>query len=314
MTAASPPEGSRTVIRRTILLSLPLVAALGAARLEAQAASGPGLLVSGAWLEERLGDPRILVLQIDGRRDGWDAGHIPGSRFIAQSAITLDSGPGYELPSPDSVDRVLEAAGVGDDVHVVITTGSPLAATRLWLTLDYLGHGGHASILDGGMVRWKAEGRPLDTAASPATRGSLTPRPRPDMVVDADWIARRLDDPGVALIDARPDDEYTGTDGGMGGAVHPGHIPGAVQLYWERLIVSRQADPSFLPLDQLRASFEAAGARADRTVVTYCMIGARASLTYFVGRLLGYEMRFYDGSWHDWGARDLPHVAGRNPR
>jgi len=301
------------VIRRTILLSLPLLAAFGAAGLKAQAARDPGLLVSGAWLQERLGDVRILVLQIDGRRDGWEAGHIPGSRFIAQSAITLDSGPGYELPAPDSLDAVLEAAGVGDDVHVVITTGSPLAATRLWLTLDWLGHGGHASILDGGMARWKAERRPLTTEPAPARPGSLTPRPRPDMLVDADWIAARLDEPRVALIDARPDDEYTGADNGMRGMVHPGHIPGAVQLYWEELIESRD-NPSFLPADRLRAKFEEAGAAAGRTVVAYCMVGARASLNYFVGRMLGYDMRFYDGSWHDWGARDLPFVKGSNPR
>jgi thiosulfate/3-mercaptopyruvate sulfurtransferase len=302
------------VIRSPTCLALPLLLALGAAVLPAQEAPKPGMLVSGAWLQERLGDPGILVLHIDPRRDAFDAGHIPGSRFIAQSAIALDAEPGYELPSPDSLDAVLEAAGVSDGLHVVIVTGAILAATRLWLTLDYLGFGDHASILDGGTIRWKAEGRPLVTDVPAATRGSFTPRPRPGMLVDADRIAARLDNPRVALIDARSDDEYTGADGGMGGRVHAGHIPGGVQLYWEQLIESRQANPSFLPLEQLRAKFEAAGAAADRTVVTYCMVGARASLDYFVGRMLGYDMRFYDGSWHDWGARDLPFVAGRNPR
>lgn len=274
----------------------------------------PGPLVSGDWLQARLGDPAILVLHIDSRPDRYAAGHIAGARFIAQSAIALNDDPGLEMPGPDSLDAALEAAGVSDAQHIIITTHSPLAATRMWLTFDYLGHGDHVSILDGGLTRWEADGRPLVTDAPETTRGSFTPRPRTGLLVDADWIAARLDDPDMTLIDARPDDEYTGTDGGMGGRVNPGHIPGAAQLYWEELIESRRTDPSFLPIEEMRAKFEAAGAGEGQTVVTYCMIGARASLTYFVGRMLGYDMRFYDGSWHDWGSRDLPFVSGRSRR
>lgn len=292
-------------------LKLPFVT--GAGR-DGGSAAEPDPLVSGSWLEGRLGDPDILVLHIDGRAERYATGHIEGARFIAQSAIALDADPGLELPTPDSLDSVLETAGVSDGQHIIITARSPLAATRLWLTFDYLGHADHVSILDGGLARWEAEGRPLVTDVPEQTRGSFSPRPRPEVLVDADWIASRLEDPGMALIDARPDDEYTGEDGGMGGAVNPGHIPGAAQLYWEELIVSRQTDPSFLPIDQLREKFEAAGADEARTIVTYCMVGARASLTYFVGRMLGYDMRFYDGSWHDWGARDLPYVSGRGRR
>ena len=91
-----------------------------------------------------------------------------------------------------------------------------------------------------------------------------------------------------------------------------GHIPGARNLYWERLLVSRE-DPRFRPAAELRALFEEAGATPDRTVVAYCMIGMRASVTYFVSRLLGYETRFYDGSWDDWSRRGLPAVRGREP-
>ncbi len=286
--------------------------AVSATALTAQEQPGP--LVSTQWLASHLDDPGVLVVQIDGRRDAYDAGHIPGSRFIVQSSIVVNTGPGYELPSPDSLDRVLEAAGVSDDVHVVIVTGSILAATRLWLTLDWLGHGDDTSILDGGIPRWQAENRPLVAAAPAARRGSFTPRPRPDMLVDADWIAARLEDPAVALIDARSDAEYTGADGGMGGQVHAGHIPGAGHVFADALVVSTTTDPRFLPVAELRAKFEEAGAGPDKAVVAYCMIGARASLDYFVGRMLGYDMRFYDGSWHDWGARDLPFVGGNNRR
>ena len=92
----------------------------------------------------------------------------------------------------------------------------------------------------------------------------------------------------------------------------PGHIPGAHNRYWEELVVSR-ADPRLKPEAELRALFERAGARDDRTVVAYCMIGMRASVAYLASRLLGYETRFYDGSWDDWSRRGLPAVTGAAP-
>jgi len=270
----------------------------------------PGALVTGAWLQQRLGEPGILVLDIDSRRDVYDEGHIPGSHFVALTAIPLLGGAGFEPPPTESLEAALEAAGVSDDVHVVIASRSPLSATRLWLTLDYLGHGGHASILDGGMARWKADGRPLAIDAPAVRRGSLTPRPRPQSIVSADWIAARLDDPGVVLIDARAENEYTGADGGTGAQPKAGHIPGAGNLSWESLLVARETDPSLHPPDTLRARFQAVGARPGRTLVAYCVIGTRASMVYFVARMLGYDVRLYEGSWHEWSGRDLPFVTG----
>jgi thiosulfate/3-mercaptopyruvate sulfurtransferase len=303
------------------------VLALGATALGAQEPQ-PGVQVSGAWLQEanlsalvtgawlqaRLGDPGILVLDIDSRPDVYDAGHIPGSHFVALSAIPLLGGAGFEPPPTESLEAALEAAGVSDAVHVVIASRSPLSATRLWLTLDYLGHGDHTSILDGGTARWKAEGRPLATGVPAVRRGSLTPRPRPQSIVSADWIAARLDDPGVVLIDARAESEYTSVDGGTAGQASAGHIPGAGHLFWESLIVARETDPSLRSLDALRARFEAVGAGPGRTLVAYCVIGTRASMVYFVGRLLGYDVRLYEGSWHEWAGRDLPRVTGPGRR
>ncbi|HEX5830085.1 MAG TPA: rhodanese-like domain-containing protein, partial [Gemmatimonadaceae bacterium] len=115
----------------------------------------------------------------------------------------------------------------------------------------------------------------------------------------------------VALVDARPADEYTGADGGHDHML-AGHIPGARNLYWERLLVSRR-DPRFRPIAELRRRFEESGAAPGDTVVSYCLIGMRASVTYFVSRLLGYETRFYDGSWDDWSRRGLPAVKGSAP-
>ena len=271
-------------------------------------------LVSTAWLADHLNDPNVVVIHVDSRPERYDEGHIPGARFIRYGDIATEGGLGAELPDVATLERLLEAAGVGDDSHVVLySVTRVLMATRLWFTLDYLGHGDRASMLDGGIAQWRAEGRP-ETKEVPAVHvASFTPRPRPDVVVSAEWIHGRLDDPKLVLIDARPDDEYTGADGGMGGDVHPGHIPGAYQLHWEKLVASADT-PIFRPLSEMRTLYEAGGAAPGKEVVTYCMIGMRASLTYFVGRMLGYDMKFYDGSWRDWGTRDLPYVTGQAPR
>ncbi len=92
--------------------------------------------------------------------------------------------------------------------------------------------------------------------------------------------------------------------------MNSGHIPSARQLFWEDLVESRER-PLFLPVGELSDLFVAAGADPDDTVVTYCQVGLRASVDYMIARMLGYETRFFDGSWRDWGSRDYPHFPRR---
>ncbi len=271
-------------------------------------------LVSPSWLAQHLRDPNVVVVQVEGRRDPYAEGHIPGARFVLLGEITSDAGPGVELPPVDALVRTLRGLGIGGDSRVVIySASSPLAATRLWMSLDVLGHADHSFVLNGGIAAWRADGGAVTQDVPAWEPGSLAPRTRAPFLVTADWLHQRLDDPGVLLIDARPDSEYTGADGGMGGTVHPGHIPGAYQMFWQKLVQSDNRT-QLLPLDALRREFEAAGAAPGKAVVAYCMVGMRASLTYMVGRMLGYDMKFYDGSWRDWGGRDLPYVTGTAPR
>ena len=141
----------------------------------------------------------------------------------------------------------------------------------------------------------------LDTDKLPALE------PQPQRVVNADWISGRLSTPQVTLLDARPDAEFTGADGGMGMHV-PGHLPGAQQLVWNTLFDSTG---KFLPDAELRKKFDAIGASAGTPLVSYCMVGMRASVTYFVARHLGYDARMYDGSIEDWTNKKLPAKTGR---
>ncbi len=248
-------------------------------------------------------------------RERYDAGHIPGARFFDAAGFFWEGNPpvGAEMLTPSAIEAALEAVGVGEVGRIVVYGDSPLMAARAWMTLDAMGLGARAALLDGGLGAWNHEGRALATDEPAFAAGEVTLRPRADVVVDADWVAARLDDPAVTLVDARRGEEYTGADGGSGGKLHAGHVPGAFSLPWEELVESRDV-PLLKGRDEVRRLFEASGAADGSTVVTYCVTGLRASYDYFVARLLGYDAKLYDGSWRDWGARDLPYVAGSSRR
>jgi thiosulfate/3-mercaptopyruvate sulfurtransferase len=285
-------------------------------------ATTPGLLVSPADLAAALKDPATVVIAVGDRPGDFEAGHIPGARFVRYGDIAIDKGAiRSELPPVEQLRSVLTAAGISNTSKVVIY-GSPISAARMFFTLDYLGHP-NARLLNGGLNAWKANGGALETGPAPspkppafaeATAGrqvpspTLTPTVQPDRVVTADWIKERLSTPKLTLLDARPDNEFTGADGGMNGMHVPGHLPGARQLVWNTLLDSTGR---FLPDAELKKKFEAIGAQAGTPLVSYCMVGMRASVTYFVARHLGYDARMYDGSIEDWTERKLPAVTGR---
>jgi thiosulfate/3-mercaptopyruvate sulfurtransferase len=287
--------------------------------LSALLAPAPGLLLSPADLAAEMKDPALVILHVDMTSAGFDAGHIKGARFVGYNQITIEGSPqvGSELPPAADLVAVFQAAGVTDASRVVIY-GPALAATRAFFTLDYLGHR-NVGILNGGLAGWKAQGLEVEQGANGANgangakgakgaKGALTAKPRPEVVAMADWISQRLESPQIALVDARPDAEFTGDDGGMNGMHPAGHLPGAKQLVWTD-VVSRSGQ--FVSDAELRAKMTAAGARSGVPVVTYCMVGMRASVIYFVARHLGYDAKLYDGSIVDWGQRKLPVKRGR---
>jgi thiosulfate/3-mercaptopyruvate sulfurtransferase len=270
-------------------------------------AAAPGLLVSPAELAAALEDPATVVIATGNSVDDFTAGHIPNARLVLYDEIAIEAnGLQSELPPVDRLRKVLAAAGISDSSKVVIY-GSPIPATRLFFTLDYLGHT-NVRVLNGGLNAWKAAGGALEVAPpKAAAAASLSPKPDASRVVSADWITQRLSSGKMTLLDARPDAEFTGADGGMGGAHVKGHLPDAQQLVWNTLLDS---SGKFLPDAELRKKFEAIGAKPGTPLVSYCMIGMRASVTYFVARHLGYDARLYDGSIADWTRRKLPAVMG----
>jgi thiosulfate/3-mercaptopyruvate sulfurtransferase len=199
---------------------------------------------------------------------------------------------------------------------VLYGDNSGLMAARAYFTLDYLGHGSRAALLDGSLEKWKAEHRATSTEAVEPKPARFTPRVRAsvvtnlDVVRDLSWTATNVTSPSVALIDARPVEEYTGTKPGDG-VPRGGHIPGATNVFWMQNVLTKE-NPVLRSVAELRKLYEAAGALNGRTIVTYCRTGGQASHAYFTLKYLGYNVVMYDGSFFEWSNTDgTPVVVGR---
>ncbi len=257
------------------------------------------MLVSTAWVAEHLRDPQLVLLHV-GPRAGYDTLHIPGARYIEMGDIAVRTPERIlELPDPAALDSALEAKGIGDGSRIVVYQSSEwfTPATRVYLTLVYAGLGGRTSLMDGGLAAWMRERRPV-TAEPPTIRpGTLTVRPRADVVVTAPWVADHHGDPAVAIVDARNERFYLGNYPTRPEEPRAGHIPGAYNLPFPSMVDSL----GYLKRpEDLRDLFRSVRAEPGDTVVAYCHIGQQATLVWFGARLAGYAARLYDGSFTEW--------------
>lgn len=263
------------------------------------------MLVSTTWLERHLNDRDLVVFQIGQDRGQFDSGHIPGSHFVRlDELVEQHSNSLNELPSATDLAETFANLGVGDRSRIVLVdaVGGVLAA-RAYFTLDYLGHGDHAALLDGGLRAWVAESKMLSTSQSVITRTEFHPHVHPDILVTTAQM-RHLSlavgegASGYALLDARPMAEYSGLVNSES-VPQAGHIAGSESLYWKKLIRS-EGNPQLLDPEDLARQFENAGAGPGKLVVTYCRTGMQSSFTYFVAKYLGYKAAMYDGSVYEW--------------
>jgi thiosulfate/3-mercaptopyruvate sulfurtransferase len=272
----------------------------------AAAAQAPRFLVTTDWVAAHANDEGISILHVGADRRNYDSGHLPGARFVAMADIVVShEGTPNELPPAAHLTQVLEKLGVADAGTIVIYGDDKgLQAARLFFTLDYLGHGDRAALLDGGLDKWRRERRTLSTESEAAPRRPFTPRIDPDVLVtlpvvrDVSWAVTEARDPTWLLIDARPDAQFTGADPGEG-VSRPGHIPGATGIFWQRALVSAE-NPVVRPVPELRRLLEDAGAKTGTRIITYCRTGVQSSFAYFVARYLGYNTKMYDGSFIEW--------------
>lgn len=267
-------------------------------------------LVSTDWLADALGAPGLRVIDASahlpaaGRdpRAEFAAGHIPGARFLDLPSFKDEASPvPNALPTAEQFAARMALLGIAPGDRVVIYDDSDVkTSARAWFILRMYGVQALA-ILDGGLARWTAEGRPLEG-------GESAPVPVPAEISRGDWSnvrskAQMLDNIATGaeqVIDARDGGRFRGETGDAVHGLPGGHIPGSRNLFFRDLY---RDDGTFRSAGELRAAFARAGIDLSRPIATTCGSGVTASVLLFALHLLGIEdAALYDGSWSEWGA------------
>jgi thiosulfate/3-mercaptopyruvate sulfurtransferase len=266
-------------------------------------------LVSTEWLAAELGaaDLRIIdatwCLPADGRdpRKEYEAGHIPGAVFLDLDDVSDPDSPfPHMLPSEHRLASRMQSLGIRDGARIVLYDNSPLhTSARVWWMLKRFGVRSVA-VLDGGMAKWKAEGRPLESGSTAPPSGHFTP------MFDARGVAGKGDVLALVaagtseLVDARGPSRFSGDEAEPRPGLASGHIPGSRNLPQGKLF---GPDNSFKRGAELRAVFEEAGVDLSKPMVTTCGSGVTAAVVLLAAHLLGKDdVSLYDGSWSEWGA------------
>jgi len=269
----------------------------------------PTQLVSTAWLGERLGAPDIRILDAttylptDGRdgRTLYDREHIPGARFFDIDAVSDDKSQlPHMLPPVEKFVSHVRRMGIGDGHTVVVYDQRGIySAARVWWTFRLFGHQ-DVAVLDGGLPKWLAEGRPVDDEPVEPRERHFTARRNGAMVRDVTQMARAVKLGDEQVVDARSPGRFRGEDPEPREGLRQGHIPGSMNVPFETLL---NDDQTMKPPNEIRGIFEAAGVDLGRPIVTTCGSGVTAAvLTLGLVRIGHTRNAVYDGSWTEWGA------------
>lgn len=269
-------------------------------------------LVDPAWLEPRLGEPGLVVVDCTwfvpemekSGRDEFAKGHIPGAQYVDLNDISDAASPYVNmLPSAEQFEREIARLGISGDTEIIVYDAVYVAA-RVWWMFRLFGHE-KVRILDGGFRRWVAEGRPVETGAPAAvTPGSFRAAAPAGQVADWRHVLAAIESGDSPIVDARTPGRFTGELSSGYPGVAGGHMPGAVNIAWSQLI-EQSGDFRFTSPDETRRLFAEAGVDLDRPVIATCGSGVTAAIIAFQLERLGkHDWRLYDASWHEWGQRD----------
>jgi len=275
-------------------------------------------LVTTDWLAAHLGEDDLRVVDVrwylDPARSGreaWRSGHVPGAAFLDVDADLSDPGGArgatcgrHPWPSPEVVAAAMGRAGIGDSTRVVAYDDAAGGiAARAWFVLRAYGHDAVA-VLDGGIVKWQAEGRPLETTEPEIAPARFTPRLSPERLA----AKSELSGPGAPLLlDARARERYRGDLEPID--PRPGHIPGALSAPFSENLTGGEL-PVFRSQEELRRHYTALGC-AEREPVVYCGSGVTACHDLLGLELAGLRGRLYAGSWSAWSSDpSLPAATG----
>lgn len=284
--------------RAMLVVILAAVAASAASTPQRLAPGRASMLAQPNWLASHLADRNLVILHVGADRTSYNAGHIPGARFLALSDIVVvRNGMPTQLPPVGDLKAAYEYVGVGDRSRVVIY-GDMLGvlAACAYFTLDYLGHGSQAALLDGGLENWSKEHEVVKGAPADAGATVLTVHPHPELIIDLAAVRQIVAAKSAVLVDARSPADYAGQNHNL---PRPGHIPGAKNLFWAETLVSRE-NPSVKPVAEIRARYTAAGIKPSAKVIVYCQVGIHATHDYFTLKLSGFHPVLYAGSFADW--------------
>jgi thiosulfate/3-mercaptopyruvate sulfurtransferase len=274
----------------------------------------PDPLVDTAWLAAHLDAPDVKVadatwfLPTLGRdaRQEYAQAHIPGAVFFDIDDIADDATPlPHMLPDAVKFSSRMRRLGLGDGTRIVLYDNNKYSASaRAWWMLRLFGHP-EVAVLDGGLAKWRAEGRPVTDEPVTPKQAHFTARQNNLLVRDLEQMRANLLSRRDQVVDARPRGRFAGTEPEPRAGLRGGHIPGSVCLPHLDLI---GADGTLLPEPELRRRFAAAGVDINRPVVTSCGSGVTAStLALALYRLGRDDVAVYDGSWSEWGGRsDTP--------
>jgi thiosulfate/3-mercaptopyruvate sulfurtransferase len=280
------------------------------------------LLVGTDWLEDNLGDPALVIVDLRWREDGsgrarYEQGHIPGAFFVdwASDIVDRHASLPFMLAPANSFAQTMERCGIGDHSLVVAYADDRGSGPhRLWWAARVYGHD-NVKVLDGGLEKWVAEGRPLSTTHPDARPAIWSSHPRLELVATAsDVIAARLD-PSAVVLDSRPSEQFRGEavwfetgpvpadEHGIAhtprGELRAGRIPWAANVPSAWLY---RPDYTMKSPEELRELAEPLGVTATSKVITYCGVGISASALLFALTSTGVgQAALYDGSWDEWG-------------
>lgn len=275
--------------------------------------------VSPDWLAAHLDDPKVRVIDASWYLPGeprdpdaeYRAGHIPGAvRFnldeVADHSVDLP----HMLPSEAEFSAAVGALGIGDGDTIIIYDGAGLrAAPRVWWTFKVFG-AADVRILDGGLPRWRAEGRAVDTGIVVPTRRTFTAKLDRACVRAVDDVRAILAAKTATVVDARPAERFRGEAPEPRPGVRGGHMPGSHNVPSGPLVVGG----TLAPAETLAAAFAAGGVTVGDDIVTSCGSGVTAAILWLALETLGQpveKLALYDGSWTEWGGRaDTPVVTG----